>query len=291
MLVNLRAMLQAARQGGYAVAAFNVDNLEIIEPLVRAAELERAPVIIQGGPVGLDHAGWEEVGAVVRLAAERASVPVALHLDHGASLEQVQRALAAGFTSVMLDGSNLPEAEKLELTRQTVALARARGASVEAELGAIAGSEEGVSVADEAARFTEPAEAAAFVAATGVDCLAVSIGNVHWVSDQPTVLDLERLRAIRDAVPVPLVLHGGSGVDDATLARAVAAGLSKLNIATATNKAFVEGLRSALDRAFVETTPGRRRVHPHKLFLAARAAVCEAARGRIRVLGASGRVG
>lgn len=288
-LVNLDAMLRAAQAGRYCVAAFNVDNLEIIQPLIRAAELEQAPVIVQGGPVGLDHAGWEAVGAVVRDAAGRSAVPVALHLDHGASLAQVERALAAGFSGVMLDGSSLGPAEKLALTRQTVELARRVGASVEAELGAIAGSEEGLDVSDEAARFTEPGEAAEFVAATGVDCLAVSIGNVHWISDRPTLLDLPRLREIRAAVSVPLVLHGGAGVPEPTLVEAVAAGICKLNMAYVINHAFAEALGEALGLANVETVPGRRRVHPHKVLLAGRNAVEAVARGRIRLLGGSGR--
>ncbi len=288
-LVPLAPMLAAAQAGAYCVAAFNVDNLEVIEPLVRAAEQEGAPVIVQGGPVGLDHAGWEAVAAVVRAVAERSPVPVALHLDHGSGLAQVERALAAGFTSVMLDGSGLDYPEKVDLTRQAVQRARGRQASVEAELGAIAGTEEGVNVADEAAFFTDPGDAARFVASTGVDCLAVAVGNVHWVSDDPVTLDLPRLRAIRAAVPVPLVLHGGSGISDRVLMEAIRSGVTKLNIAYAVNRPFVDALEGALASARVETVPGRKRAHPHKALVAAKEAACRAARERIRALGSAGR--
>jgi len=282
-------LLQAAQAGGYGLAGFNVDNLAMLAAVVRAAEEESAPLIVQGGPVGLDHAGWEETAALVRLAARRSHGPIALHLDHGATLAHVTKALELGFTSVMFDGSALPYREKVSLTRRVVRAAHEVGATVEAELGAIPGSEEGVTVSDEAASLTDPRAAAAFVDETGVDCLAIAIGNVHWTSNRPTVLDLERLRAIREAVAIPLVLHGGSGVADAVLRAAVAGGITKLNIANAINRAFIDALRGALDSAEVDLGDGRIRVRPHNVLSPAVAAACQAARERLRVLGASNR--
>lgn len=288
-LATLADILPAARAGRYAVPAFNVDNLEIIDPLVRAAESERAPVIIQSGPVGLDHAGWELVAVVVRERGARSPVPVVLHLDHGASLAQVERALSLGFTSVMVDGSALGRGDNEALTREAVAFARRAGASVEAELGSIPGQEEGIDISDEAAQRTDPRTAQEFVAATGVDALAIAAGNVHWVPDAPVRLDVKRIRAIAAEVAVPLVLHGGSGLDRNDTCSAISAGVSKLNIAFGINRPFLDALSNAVGHGNVESAPGRKRAHPHKVLLAAREAARRAAQDWIRLFGASGR--
>ncbi|MCI0679244.1 MAG: ketose-bisphosphate aldolase [Actinobacteria bacterium] len=288
-LVPLAEILDAARDQGYCVPGFTIDNLEIVAPLIEAGETERSPVVIQAGPVGLDHAGWETLAAVVATRAGVSSVPIALHLDHGSSIEQAHRAIDAGFTSVMIDGSSLDERSKLDLTVAVVRSAHESGASVEAELGPIAGSEEGVSVSDADASLTDPGMAERFVEQTGIDALAVSVGNVHWVSDSPPVLDFGRLRLLRDAVPVPLVLHGGSGVAREDLPDVVRCGVTKLNIAFNVNRAFVAGLREGLAATEIETVPGRRRCHPHRALAAAKGSVREAARAEIVVLGSSNR--
>ncbi len=288
-LATLADLLPAARTSGYAVAAFNVDNLEIIEPLIRAAEYENAPVIVQGGPVGLDQAGWEVVAAVVHKLAASTPIPIALHLDHGGSIEHIERALAAGFTSVMIDGSGLDRYANEALTRETVALARKAGASVEAELGSIPGQEEGIDVSDEAAQRTDPATAREFVEATGVDALAVAVGNVHWVPDEPVRLDIARLRAISEQVSVPLVLHGGSGITPGDAMAAIKSGVSKFNIAYGINRPFLDALSSAVENGNIETSPGRKRAHPHQVLGPARAEAQRAAQDWIRRFWSNGR--
>ncbi|SRR5579884_261568 len=281
-LVNATPLLAQARAGGYALAAFNLDTVALVRPLIRAAVEEQAPVIIQAGPVGLRAAGLEALAAVVRVEANAARVPIGLHLDHGTDLEEVAACLAAGFTSVMLDGSLLAPDEKLRLTRQAVAVARARSAGVEAELGPIAGAEEGITVAAAAARMTDPDEARAFVDRTQVDALAVSVGNVHTPPPAPVELDLDRLRQIAARVHVPLVLHGGSSVTEASLVRAVRLGVAKVNIAHVINRAFVGGARQAL---------GAGASRPSQVLAEAEEAVVTAARERIRLLGAAGTAG
>ncbi|MDI3281455.1 MAG: class II fructose-bisphosphate aldolase, partial [Bacillota bacterium] len=174
-------LLRAADAGGYAVGAFNFSNLELLQAIISAAEAERAPVIIQASQSGLAYAGVEYVAAIGRLAAQRASVPVALNLDHGRDWARIMACLRHGFTGVMVDGSHLPWAENVALVKRVVEVARAMGVSVEAELGRIVGTEDYIKVEQKEELFTDPAEAARFVAETGVDALAVAVGTAHGV--------------------------------------------------------------------------------------------------------------
>jgi fructose-bisphosphate aldolase, class II len=281
-LVNALPLLVDARAQGYAVAAFNADCLPLVRPLIRAAAEERAPIIVQAGPLGLRAMGLEAFAAIVHVEAAAVSIPVGLHLDHGTDLDLVEACLRVGFTSVMLDGSMLSPAENLARTRDTVERARARGAGVEAEVGPIAGSEEGITVDAGAVQGTDPEEAAEFVAGTGVDALAVSVGNVH--TQPPALLDLQLDRLARVAArnALPLVLHGGSYSTDDALVGAVRRGVAKVNIANVINRAFVTGARDAL-------AAGASR--PAQLLAAAESAVLEAARDRIRLFGSTGRTG
>lgn len=243
MLVSLQKIIGMAERGNFCVPAFNVYNTETVMGVIDAAEEQRAPVILQVYPRLLD----EEVGfylcPAVVAAAHRASVPICLHLDHGPSEWEVTRALRWGMTGIMLDGSAHSFAENVALTKHIVETCRAVGVGVEGELGHIG------SVNDEVMdEFTSPADAAEFVRQTGVTCLAVLVGNAHGHYKKPPKLDIDRIRAIREATGgIPLVLHGGSGIPDDQVREAIHAGIRKMNIGTDVCCAFADGAKASLD--------------------------------------------
>ena len=231
MRVPTEILLNKARQGGYAVGAFNVYTLEGIRAVTLAAERTNSPVILQMLPRALEIGGTALIAACLE-AARAALVPMAVHLDHCSDAKIILAALEAGISSVMADGSHLPYDENLAFTRRIVQRARSGDQSVEAELGRLSGSEDGLTVAQREARLTDPDQARTFVAATGVQTLAVCIGNVHGTYHTPPDLDFDRLQAIADRVAVPLVLHGTSGLPDEMITRAVDAGVCKFNVNT-----------------------------------------------------------
>lgn len=245
MLVDLRASLGAARAGGYAVGAFNVYNLEGARAVVLAAEGARSPAILQLHP-GATRDGGAALVALCLAAARETAVPVAVHLDHSPTHEAMRSALAAGVGSVMADGAGRPYDENVAFTTAAVALARPHGAAVEGELGLLSGTEDGLTVAERDARLTDPEQAAGFVAATGIDALAVCIGNVHGAYRGEPRLDFDRLAAIRQATDLPLVLHGASGLPHEAIARSIALGVCKFNVNTEVRAAYVEALRRRL---------------------------------------------
>lgn len=281
-LVNLAALLKPARAGGWAVGAFNCNNLEIVQAIVRAAEAEAAPVVIQASQGALRYAGLHYIAALALEAARSARVPVAVHLDHGTSFAQVVRCVRAGFSSVMIDGSHLPLAENIALTRRVVELARPVDVSVEAELGRIGGTEDNITVDEREAFFTDPDEAVDFVAATGVDALAVAVGTAHGLYRGTPRLDFDRLERIRARVDVPLVLHGSSGVPADAIREAVTRGVAKVNIDTDIRQAFTGRVREVLSAAPEE-------IDPRKVLGPARETAVEVIREKIRLFGASGR--
>lgn len=242
MLVTLKEVIDLAEQGNFAIPAFNVYNTETIMGVLKAAEEEKAPIIIQVYPRLLN----EEVGfylcPAVVAAARRASIPVCFHLDHGPSEMEVQKALRWGMTGIMYDGSVHPFSENVETTKHIVDICASVGVSVEGELGHVG------SVNDDAMEeFTDPAEAAEFVKKTGVCCLAVLIGNAHGHYKKTPKLDIERVKAIRAATGIPLVLHGGSGIPDDQVKAAIQAGIRKMNIGTDVCCAFAEGTKETLE--------------------------------------------
>lgn len=252
MLTPLRDVLVEAREAGRAVAAFNVIHLEHAEALTGAAEQVGLPVVLQISENTVTfHGSLAPLAAATRVLAERASVPVVLHLDHAVSEPLVEEALGLGFTSVMFDGSRLDDAENRAVTRAVVQRCHAAGVSVEAELGEI-GGKDGVHAPGVR---TRPDEAAAFALDTGVDALAVAVGSSHAMTERTAELDLALIADIRAQVGVPLVLHGSSGVPDAGLVAAVRAGMTKVNIATHLNSVFTAAVRSRLDQdpALVDT--------------------------------------
>jgi fructose-bisphosphate aldolase class II len=242
-LARLDEVLADAVAGGRGVGAFNVIQLEHAEALVAAAEQTGLPVVLQISENAVRyHGSLAPIALATRTIAERASVPCVLHLDHAVSEPLVDEAVALGFTSVMYDGSRLGDEANRTATRAVVQRCRAAGVSDEAELGEI-GGKDGVHAPGVR---TDPAAAAQFVADCGVDALAVAVGSSHAMTSRTTELDLELIAAIHERVPVPLVLHGASGVPDADLVAAVRAGMTKVNIATHLNNAFTTALRRHL---------------------------------------------
>lgn len=282
MLVTSKELLLEAYRNGYAVGAFNTNNLEITHAIFRAAKAKRAPVMIQISAGALKYAGIDFLPLIVRTHAQLADVPAVVHLDHGPSFEVAMQCLRAGFTSIMIDASKLPFDENVAATRKVVEVAHAMGVPVEAELGRIGGAEEHVVVSDREAFMTDPDEAAEFVKATGCDSLAVSIGNAHGFYKGVPKLALDRLQAIRDRVAIPLVLHGGTGIPDDQIREAVKLGIAKINIDTEIRNAFTQALRQTLAEKPTEIDP-RNVLGPS---IAAMQAVVE---GRIEVFGSSGK--
>ena len=243
-LARTTDILTAAARDRRGVGAFNVVQLEHGQAIVSGAARAGAPVILQVSQNTVRyHGGLEPVALATLSIARHAAVPVAVHLDHAGSSELVQEAVRLGFTSVMFDGSSLPYAANVAATAEVVAHCHAHGVGVEAELGEVGGKD---GVHAPGAR-TDPEEAADFVAATGVDALAVAVGTSHAMLTQEATLDFELIRRLGGRVAVPLVLHGSSGVADADLTRAVVAGITKVNVATRLSQAFTAAVRSCLD--------------------------------------------
>ena len=244
MLVNMNAVLQPAKKNHYAVGLFNAVNLELARGIINAAESTRSPVIMGTAEVLLPYGPLEEVSYYLIPMAKKASVPVVVHLDHGLSFDLCVKALDLGFTSVMYDCSTDSYEENVRKVKEMADIAHSRGATIEGELGHVGdneGSAEGSShLADPSAYFTDPKMAKDFVDRTGVDALAIAVGNAHGAYKLPPKLDFERIRTIANTVDVPLVLHGGSGLTDDDFRKAIKEGISKVNIFTDINVAAVE---------------------------------------------------
>ena len=242
MLVTLQEIIAMAEQGNYCVPAFNVYNVETVMGIIDAAEETNAPVILQLYPRLINEQVGYYVSPVVLAAAQKAKVPVCLHLDHAAGKQEVYRALRWGYTGIMQDGSTLSFEENVALTRSTVEMCAALGIGVEGEIGHV-----GSAADDSMGEFTDPAEAKAFVEQTGVCCLAVLVGNAHGHYKKTPKLDIDRILAIRQACGVPLVLHGGTGIPDDQVKAAIAAGIRKMNIGTDVCCAFAQGTKETLE--------------------------------------------
>ncbi|WP_129841820.1 class II fructose-bisphosphate aldolase [Streptomyces sp. RFCAC02] len=274
-------LLEAARAAGRALPAFNVITLEHAEAVVAAAETARAPLLLQVSENAVAHRGGRlaPVAAALVALAEAAAVPLGLHLDHVTRPELLRQAPGAGFGSVMFDGSRLPWRENVAATAAAVAFGHAHGLLVESELGRVGGKPGDAHLPG--AR-TDPAGAAAFVRATGVDALAVAVGSRHAMTERTAVLDHALIARLRAAVPVPLVLHGSSGVPDGELRRAVAAGIGKINFGTVLNAALTGAVRAHL----AAVPPDR--VDPRPWLADGRTAMTRAAVRLLGVLGTAG---
>jgi ketose-bisphosphate aldolase len=249
MLIPFNQLLSDAQAGGYAVGYFEAWDIYSLEAVLEAAEAENAPVILGFGgvmmePKWFDEGGLERLGSLGLAAARSAKVPVSLILNEVTTFAQVVRGIQTGFNVVMLDTSDLPYHENVGLTRRIVEIAHAVGVGVEAEVGMLpdASGEMGGGVG----RMTDPNEAARFVSETGIDALAVSVGNVHTLTDGQAVIDLERLAAIHRAVSLPLVIHGGTGFPEEAIPQVIPLGVAKFNFGVVLKQAFLAGLTEAV---------------------------------------------
>lgn len=232
MLVNMRDLLKDAQKGNYAVGSFSVANMEMVLGVLKAAEELNAPVILQIAEVRLKQSPLELIGPLMVAAAKNAKTPVAVHFDHGKTKEKINQALELGFTSVMFDGSHLPLEENISQTLDIIKSAREYGASVEAEIGCVGGSEDGSE--DIAINCTKPEDAVRFAEETGVDALAIAIGNAHGNYKSTPKLRFDILEECARLVSAPLVLHGGTGISPEDFVKCSKTGIKKINIATAT---------------------------------------------------------
>ena len=248
MIERCRDMLVKARADGRAVGAFSVYNLELARAVCQAAEETGTPLIVQTGSSAFRYCGAAPLRELVVAAASESSAWIGVHLDHSRDVDEIRACLDAGYTSVMVDGSSLRFADNVTFTRAAVELARRYGAWAEAELGGLAGDEDR-STDGRASDLTDPDAAARFVEETGVDALAVSIGNVHGFTSEPVQLDFDRLERIRDVVRVPLVLHGASGLRPEQIRRCISLGVAKVNVNTELRVAFLHTLRASLAAA------------------------------------------
>lgn len=230
-LVTMKKLLEQASKERRGVGAFSVGNMEMVKGAVQAAEEMNTPIILQIAEVRLPHSPLALMGPMMVQAAKEAKVDVAVHLDHGLTVETVKKALELGFTSVMFDSSNYSFEENIERTKEVAEIAKGYGATVEAELGLVGGSEDGSE--DHGIRCTDPESAKVFCERTGIDALAVAIGNAHGNYPVAPTLAFDVLEEIEKRTEVPLVLHGGSGITDDDFRRAISLGIVKVNIATA----------------------------------------------------------
>ena len=304
MFVTNKDLMVPARKNGYAIGAFNVQNLESMSAVAEAAAEEKSPVIMQITPSVIKYAGLAYISTLVKTAAHLVPVQIAMHLDHGEDFETAAKCIDAGFSSVMIDGSFLSFEENVAVTKRVVSEAHPKGVSVEAELGKLAGVEER-SVAEKDAILTDPEGAVEFVEKTGVDTLAVAIGTSHgaYKFKSEAKLDLERLKAISERISIPLVLHGASsvpqgivekankygaelsgakGIPEEELRKAISLGIAKINIDTDLRLAFTAAVREAL-----VTSP--KNFDPRKILGSAKDDMKEVAKGKMRLFGSSGK--
>ena len=279
-LVTSKNMLLDAQAGNYAVGAFNVENMEMVKAVIRAAEELKAPVMLQTTPSTIKYGTVETLSAIVAAEAKKASVPVCLHLDHGSSYELAVQCIENGYTSIMIDGSQEDLEGNIAISKKVVEAAKKRNIPVEAELGKVGGKEDDLEV--EADTNTNPADAEEFVTRTGIDSLAVAIGTAHGFYVGTPVLDKERLSEIRKIVSIPLVLHGASGITDEEVADCVKRGICKVNFATELRAAYTRAVRKLL-------TEKQEVIDPKVMGKTGMDAVTELVKNRMIICGCAGK--
>jgi fructose-bisphosphate aldolase class II len=304
-LISAKEILDDANKKGYAVGAFNVNNMEFLQAIFLAAELEKSPIIIAASEGAIKYAGAEMLFAMTKTLSDNTKIPAALHLDHGSNLNAVLIAIKAGFTSVMIDASHYPFEENLKITKQVVNVCHPIGISVEAELGRLKGIEDNVSVAERDAVLVNPDEAKDFVSSSGIDFLAPAIGTSHGAfkfKGEPK-LDFDRLKKVKEFTGIPLVLHGASsvpeeaskkfeefggnlkgakGVPFEVIKEAIKYGINKVNTDTDLRIAFLAKVRESI-------ATDKSQIDPRKIFGPAKEYLIDVIRERMKVLGSSGR--
>lgn len=279
-LVTSEKMLLDAKKDGYAVGAFNVENMEMVKAVIAAAEELNAPVMLQTTPSTVKYGTLETFAGIVKAEAAKTKIPVCLHLDHGNSFELAVQAMKAGYTSVMIDGSHEDFENNIAVTKKVVDVANAFGIPVEAELGKVGGKEDDLEA--DADTNTDPQEAKEFVERTGVSSLAVAIGTAHGFYVGTPVLDKPRVSAIKEVVDVPLVLHGASGLSEEDVRECVERGMCKVNFATELRVAYTGAVKKLLEEK-PET------FDPKKLGVVAMEAVKEQVIARMKMCGCDGK--
>jgi len=280
--LSLAEILRPCMGQSWAIGAYDTFNLEITQAIVDASATDQAPVIIMIYPNDAPPAEWPTLLRLIESEVERAHIPAALVLDHAKTIDHIEYALELGFSGVMIDASLAPLEENISITRRTVELAHAKGASVEAELGHVGVGDDVISEDQQQAHLTRVDEAERFVSETGVDALAVSIGTLHGLYRGTPHLDFDRIAKLRAACPIPLVLHGGSDTPDADIRRAIETGIDKINIWTDVRIPFLQALKQKLDGPI-------QKIEVTDALGAARAAATEVIRQKNRLLGSAGK--
>jgi len=279
-LVSMNEFLPKAKANKFAVGQFNMNNLEFAQAIMEAAIAEKSPFIYGVSEGALKYMGMEYTVAIAEAAAKKSGLPIALHLDHGSSFEVAMACIRAGFSSVMFDGSHYGLEENIKLTKEVVKAARAMGVSVEGELGTIGGVEDDISVDEEHASLAKPDEAIRFYEETGVDCLAIAVGTAHGMYKGEPKIHYDIIQKVADAIPVPVVLHGGSGVPDDAIKQSIAAGVGKINVNTENQVACTNAIREVL-------AADSNVYDPRKYLTPARKAMVAVVQEKIRLFGSS----
>lgn len=276
----MNEFLPKAKANKFAVGQFNMNNLEFAQAIVDAAIEEQSPFIYGVSEGALKYMGIEFTVALAEAAAKKSGLPIALHLDHGSSFEVAMKCIRAGFSSVMFDGSHYTLEENIRLTKEVVRAAREMGVSVEGELGTIGGVEDDISVDEEHASLAKPEEAIRFYEETGVDCLAIAVGTAHGMYKGEVKIRYDIIEEVTSKIPVPVVLHGGSGVPDEAIRKSIAAGVGKINVNTENQVACTNAIRKVLSSN--DTV-----YDPRKYLTPARDAMVAVVREKIRLFGSN----
>ncbi|MDO3680700.1 class II fructose-1,6-bisphosphate aldolase [Paenibacillus ehimensis] len=279
-LVSMNEFLPKAKANKFAVGQFNMNNLEFAQAITEAAEELKSPFIFGVSEGALKYMGIEFTVAIAEAAAKKSGLPIALHLDHGSSFEVAMKCIRAGFSSVMFDGSHYSFEENIRLTKEVVKTAHAMGVSVEGELGTIGGVEDDISVDEADASLAKPEEAIRFYEETGVDCLAIAVGTAHGMYAGEPNIRFDIIEKVSKAIPVPVVLHGGSGVPDEMIRKSIEAGVGKINVNTENQVACTQTIREVLNK-------DAKVYDPRKYLTPARKAMVEVVKSKIQLFGSA----
>ena len=276
----MNEFLPKAKANKFAVGQFNMNNLEFAKAITEAAMAEKSPFIFGVSEGALKYMGIEYTVAIAEAAAKQSGLPIALHLDHGSTFEVAMKCIRAGFSSVMFDGSHHSFEENIRLTKEVVKAAHAMGVSVEGELGTIGGVEDDISVDEADAALAKPEEAIRFWEETGVDCVAIAVGTAHGMYKGEVKIRYDIIEEVAKAIPVPIVLHGGSGVPDEAIRLSISAGVGKINVNTENQVACTDAIREVLNK-------DANVYDPRKYLTPAKNAMVEVVRSKIRLFGSS----